>query len=330
MSNLVRHTVRVRGLQLRVWHVRATQPDAPRVLFLHGFLDHALSFLPLVRALDGKIDAWLLDHRGHGESDWIGAGGNYHFVDYYHDTVEVIEQLNLAPIHVCGHSMSGMVATGLAALRPDAVLSLTLLDGLGPRVRPPEQAGQQLQDWVGALQNPGFGAEELTRRRTRKAMPSVQAAADKLAQVNRRLGTSRALQLATTGTEPVDPDNPDDARVVWRHDPLHRTPSARPFRLDEAAALWQAVRCPVLAVYPEDKTPWHPTDFAERHKHLRHLQLGWLPQTGHNLHHDAPEALAEVLLAWTAHPAGLPAPLLPAGLDANPVPLRPRTQGNSP
>ena len=320
MSGPTRHLVRVRGLQLRMWHVRASQPDAPRILFLHGFLDHALSFLPLVRALDGRVDAWLLDHRGHGESDWVGDGGNYHFVDYYHDVTEALEQLNLAPLHVVGHSMSGMVATGLAALRPDAVLSLTLLDGLGPRPREPSSAATILQDWVGALQTPGFGGDLPTRRRSRKPMASVQAAADKLVQVNPRLGAGRALQLATTGTEPVQPDNADDARVVWRHDPLHRTPSARPFRLDEAAALWQAVCCPVLAVYPEEKTPWHPTDFAERHRHLHNLQLGWLPQTGHNLHHDAPDLLAAALLAWLAEPGALPAPLLPAGADAAPLP----------
>jgi len=308
-QSLQRYTVLVRGLSLRVWRLRSEDTDAPKVLFLHGFLDHGLSFLPMLRSLDGKVDAWLVDHRGHGESDWIGPGGQYHFYDYYHDIVEIVQQMDLNKLHVCAHSMGGMIAVGLAALQPDRVASLLLLDGMGPLARSADRAVVMLQDWVAAMQTPGFAGDPQTRKQARRPMQSVQAAADKLCAVNPRLLPARAIQFATTNTEAYSPDDPDDSRVVWRHDPLHRTPPARPFRLDEALHLWKGVHCPVLTIYPEELSPWHPDDLAEREACMPQLQRGTLPGTAHNLHHDAPEVLATVFGQWLAHPGQHPAAL---------------------
>jgi pimeloyl-ACP methyl ester carboxylesterase len=282
----------VRGLPLALHHWG--DPHAPILLMIHGFLDHGQGFQAMAEHLHDRWHVIAPDMRGHGQSGWVGAGGNYHFADYYFDVAQILAHLG-APVTLLGHSMGGMISTVTAALHPQAVRSVVLLDGMGPHEGDFAEAVPRLQRWIAALAAPGFGGEPDERRRSRRPMPSVQVAAHKLQAVNGRLTSTRALQLAETGTEPVD------GGVVWRHDPLHRTPSSRPFRVEEARPLWQAIEQPVLSIYAGE-SEWMPRDLRERHGHLRHRTVATLPGAGHNLHHEQPELLAAALQAWSDNP----------------------------
>src|SRR5262249_10524326 len=70
-------------------HYNVVEWDAPgdhTVLLVHGFLDFAYGFAPLVEAgLEGRFHLVAPDLRGHGDSDRVGAGGYYHFADYIAD-----------------------------------------------------------------------------------------------------------------------------------------------------------------------------------------------------------------------------------------------------
>src|SRR5947207_3597120 len=68
--------------------------DAPSdhtVLLLHGFLDNAWTWQRLVESGLG-LPAHVVapDWRGHGDSDWVGAGGYYHFLDYVADLASLV------------------------------------------------------------------------------------------------------------------------------------------------------------------------------------------------------------------------------------------------
>lgn len=52
---------------------------------------------------------------------------SYFLSDMAEDTIDFIEALNLAPCHIMGQSMGGMIAQIVAATRPDLVASLDLI-----------------------------------------------------------------------------------------------------------------------------------------------------------------------------------------------------------
>ena len=85
------------------------------LLLLHGYLDCAGSFGPLVRRLPAGLHVLAPDLRGHGRSDRVGAGGWYHFPDYVRDVKGLIDARARDRLFVGGHSMGGSVAVMLAA-----------------------------------------------------------------------------------------------------------------------------------------------------------------------------------------------------------------------
>src|SRR5438552_16390844 len=117
----------VRGLKLHAIERGQGRPT----LLLHGWLDHAHSFDLLAPLIAGRTVA--LDFRGHGDSQWVGAGGFYHFIEYVADLDEVCEQLSpLEPVRIVGHSMGAAGDIVYAAARPGRVEHLTLIDDVPP------------------------------------------------------------------------------------------------------------------------------------------------------------------------------------------------------
>lgn len=293
------HTVR--GLRLAVH--RWGDPSLPNVLFHHGFLDHGHSFAAIAERLCDRWHIIAPDARGHGHSDWIGSGGYYHFADFWHDFDALLHVY--APDHVVGHSMGGMITSAVLAVRPGQVRSLALLDGMGPLESPVASWPARLESWLDALRVPGFAGDVAERRIVRRPMATLEDAAARLQKANPRLPAAMALRLATTNTEDVV------GGLVWRHDPLHRTPSARPFRTDEGMRLWAKLAMPVLSVYAEH-SEWLPPDLHARHAIVPRLLAGVLPGASHNLHHEQPETIAHLLESWWNAPGQcLPDCLLP-------------------
>jgi lipase len=97
------------------------EPDAPRVVCLHGVRNHGRHFAPLAGELPG-FHVLAVDLLGHGSSPWeppwdIGA-----HCDAIRDSV------GREPASFVGHSFGGRLAFELAARAPELVRKLVLLD----------------------------------------------------------------------------------------------------------------------------------------------------------------------------------------------------------
>lgn len=103
-------------------------PDnGPPLLLVHG---HGLRWQSWQDVLPEFTKRWRVyapDLRGHGASGRVGNGAYVH-EDYVSDLVEFVNGVIGRPIYVVGHSMGGLVASGVAADPNTDVLALVLED----------------------------------------------------------------------------------------------------------------------------------------------------------------------------------------------------------
>ncbi|MEU6081376.1 alpha/beta hydrolase [Streptomyces sp. NPDC047108] len=102
----------------------------PTVVFVHGMLvDSLISYyftLAPVFAASG-MDVIMYDLRGHGRSQRLPTG--YTVEDFLGDLDALLDGLEVpGPVHLVGNSYGGTVAFGYAALRPDRVASISVIE----------------------------------------------------------------------------------------------------------------------------------------------------------------------------------------------------------
>ena len=271
------------------YHVRHWVGDpARRMVLLHGWMDVSASFQFLVDALAPDWDVYAPDWRGYGLTDWSGAD-SYWFPDYVADLDAMLERIQPeTPVNLVGHSLGGNVAGLYAGIRPERVAKFVNLEGFGMPATRPDQAPKRYARWM----------EELRVAPKLRPYASYAALAGRMQQNNSRLTRERADFLARHWGKDTA-----DGGVVLRSDPAHKLVNATLYRLDEARACWERVTAPVLWVdAAESETLKHMGLSAEEHaarraafRDLRHVTV---PDAGHMLHHDRPEAVARLIEAF--------------------------------
>jgi pimeloyl-ACP methyl ester carboxylesterase len=249
-------------------------------VLVHGFLDLAYGWHEVAPLLGAHVIA--VDLRGHGDSDWIGPGGYYHYMDYVADLDEVIARLARKRVVVVGHSMGGGVASYWAGTRPERAAALAVLEGLGP----PDQSEAPLPSrtamWIDAW--------KAVRAKPHKPIATLADAAARLRKHDPMLGEALALRLARAGTREVD------GGFLWKHDPLHATMGPYPFRVDHAAQYWRRVACPVLAIDgAESRMNLGDAERAARRAHFARCRHVMLDGAGHMMQRHQPAALGKLL-----------------------------------
>ncbi|MBI4575599.1 MAG: alpha/beta hydrolase [Planctomycetes bacterium] len=99
--------------------------EGPGVLFLHGWGASSKFWRGTQRTFRRAYRTVALDLCGFGRSDKPENG--YSICHQAALVARCIESLGLAPVHVVGHSMGGMVALKLAAIHPELVRGLVLV-----------------------------------------------------------------------------------------------------------------------------------------------------------------------------------------------------------
>ncbi|MGE3361695.1 MAG: alpha/beta fold hydrolase [Acidimicrobiia bacterium] len=271
--------------------------DHPPVLLLHGQADLAWAMHPVALELAARHRVISLDLRGHGESDQPGSYGLLQFIG---DLAAVVELLALERPVVVGHSLGGQIAAQYCGLFPEVPSALVVAEGIGPPAR------------VGT----GDAADRLARARNLvelaalpmrlRPMADEEEAATRLAAAHPGLDAERAAFLAHVGTRPAP-----DGGVIWRFDPFTRH-WLLTHDQDRAEERWANVRCPVLVVtggqawerWWKHQSPgaklegWRghdPGEVARRVACFGDVEHRELPDAGHMLPYDAPDALAALI-----------------------------------
>ena len=88
--------------------------------------------------------------------------------------------------------------------------------------------------------------------------------------------------------------------VERRADPAHKRINPQPLHPDDALDVWRQTQAAVLWVDGAQSGLWGrlsamPGEFERRSMAYEHLSIEHIEDAGHNVHHDQPEQLAQVI-----------------------------------
>lgn len=260
------------------------------VLCLHGFLDMGRSFSATVDALQATrpdLHCVAFDWRGHGETAWTPPGTYYHFADYVRDVVVLARRHARSRLIVVAHSMGAMVASLWLGARPEDAAGLVMLEGLGPPVTTPDGYVKRMRQWLDECAP--FDPTPYLR-----PMRDLDHAQARLQRAEPRIPAARARQLAEWASRARD-----DGTRVWRYDPMHKTRAPTPTPAEAGMAFWASLTCPVLWLGGAESV-WVRPEIMARVDTLPTARRALIPDAGHALHNDQPEAVAAQILGFVA------------------------------
>jgi pimeloyl-ACP methyl ester carboxylesterase len=257
------------------------EADAEPIVLLHGVLVYADTYDAIAERMSGAgRRVIVLDQRGHGQSE---HADDYSWRSCEKDLEALWDALGLGRVDVIGHSWGGAHACHLAALRPDAVKRLVLLDAGPVAASSPDE--------------PGFWAK------TAKLVPADgYASREEFIELAQRVfprAQHDALVLHSRGLVVRD------GRLHWQWMPdfavavaQDREPSP-----EEEREMCGRVRCPVLVMRAEHSELFDRTELDAVVDSFPSATGVELPESGHMIMWENPNGVADLALGYLASAA---------------------------
>lgn len=265
----------------RISGQRFGNPEGPKVLALHGWLDNSASFIPLANYL-GSVDLLAIDLIGHGHSDHRSADAHYHLPDWVQDIYELTQSQGWKEFHLLGHSLGGIISSLYAATFPEQIVSLTMIEAFGPLSREAESSPAQLRESV-------LSRLEIDSKAARHP-PSLERAATARMMAGDLSRESARLLVQRNLSE-------DQQGLKWRTDRRLRTISSLRMTEEQANAFISSISSPVLAITGSTGFEKVRVNQQRRALLLKNLRTAEC-EGGHHLHMDNPQPVAEQLLRF--------------------------------
>ncbi len=303
------------------WGNNTHNADLPLVFFLHGWMDVAASFQFIIDEIAQNYPEFLQQHRCIA-LDWRGFGrtksqnkvdsDSYRFLDYLGDLDALVFHFLAEQKHsiknqnqkfdLIGHSMGGNVALMYAGTRTNFVRRLVILEGLGVPDTQPSDTPTANAQWLDDLQKHQQGKLSLT------PYQNLSSVARRLCKSNPRLTDDKAQWLANEWAQLHR-----DGKWHILGDAAHKVSLGERTNASDTLALYGNITAQVQIVLASDDTlqKWWPdgryalSDYRKRLQHISHHQIQTIPNSGHMLHHDQPQAIAEVVVRYLTQTGGL-------------------------
>jgi pimeloyl-ACP methyl ester carboxylesterase len=248
----------------------------PPLVLVHGGRDHARSWDWTAQVLAKDYHVVAMDHRGHGDSDWV-SDGNYHANDMVYDLAQLIHQLDEGPVTIISHSMGGNVALRYAGMFPDMVKKLVAVEGVGPspKMRDEQRARpypERMAEWI-AKKRKASG-------RTPRKYESIEAAFARMIEENSYLTEDQARHLTIHGV-----NRNEDGSYSWKFDPHLNVWGVEDVADEFVQQTWGAITAPTLLMYGANSWASNPEKDG-RLVHFNTAKVIEFADAGHWLHHD--------------------------------------------
>lgn len=246
------------------WGAPKGKPD---MLLLHGGGQNAHSWDEFSLAMRKDYHVIALDQRGHGDSDW-SPRAIYTTRAHMGDIGGFVRQVGLRRFVLAGLSMGGRNALTYAALHPEQIERLVIVD-IGPETM--HRGGRAIQEF----------------RRKADILPTFDAFIERARQFNPRRSVEQLRERLRWHLRQLP-----DGRWTWKNDRRYgnRQQDALP-----AKDLWPAVRkigAPTLLVRGMESDVLAGDAARRMQQAMRQCTLVEVAGAGHTVPGDKPEAFA--------------------------------------
>jgi pimeloyl-ACP methyl ester carboxylesterase len=250
----------------------------PIVLCLHGWLDNAASFVPLMNELN-EYQIIAIDWPGHGHSSHRGQDAHYHFIDYVYDLLLLFEFNHWQSIDIVAHSMGGMIASAFAAAFPEKVKSLTLIDSIGFISAKSEETTEQLRKGM---------LSRLKLKTKRKPIHTDLESAITARRSVSDLSYQDAKLIVERGSLVVDKG------ITWRADSRLRNTSPYRLTFSQAKQFIKDITTPVQLIYGDNGIELVELGLAHFAPLFQHFTAHKL-SGGHHIHMEQAKKTAVIV-----------------------------------
>jgi len=170
-------------------YIRAGNPAAPKLIFLHGTGGHAEAFLRNLDAHAEHFDSILIDYLGHGWTERPDC--SYEMDDYCKHLADVMDAFGIARGSICGESMGGWIAAWFAIHSPERVDRL-VLNTIGGATMNPIVMKTVYDKTLAAVEDPAAN----TRSRLEWLMADPSVVTDDLVACRQRIYSQPGMKQA--------------------------------------------------------------------------------------------------------------------------------------
>ena len=263
--------------RLRLHYLDWGNRGKPPLVLVHGGRDHARSWDWTAEQLRDDWHVVAMDHRGHGDSEWV-SDGNYMAGDMVYDLAQLVHQLGVGPVTIVSHSMGGNVSLRYAGIFPEMVTKLVAIEGLGPS--PKRQAENRARPYP-ERQREWIESKRKAAGRTPRKYDSIEAAFARMIEENSYLTEAQARHLTIHGV-----NRNEDGTFSWKFDPHLNVWPVEDIGDEFIEQTWAAITAPTLMLYGADSWASNPTKDGRIGHFTNDPQVIEFEKAGHWLHHD--------------------------------------------
>jgi pimeloyl-ACP methyl ester carboxylesterase len=252
-------------------------PDGPPMILIHGGRDHCRNWDWVAEHFKDEYHIIAPDLRGHGDSQWV-IGSSYNQIDYVYDIAQLLNQKNMTPCVVIGHSLGGSISLLYTALHPQNVSKLVAIEGMGPppsmlKERLNKPLDERLHDWMKDLR--GLSARQVRR------YDSLEDAYERMQSENPHLSESQARHLTIHGS-----NQNEDGTYSWKFDNYVRAFPPTGLPMEEVWKLYGQIECPTMLVRGLESWASDPVADGRTQHFSCPLMVETFADAGHWVHHD--------------------------------------------
>jgi len=254
------------------------KPKQTHILAIHGWLDNAASFAPIIPFLS-EYNWTAVDLPGHGKSFHRPVHCHYHFIDWVTDLVDFISARYDEPVVLLGHSLGGMLSTVISGLYPELVDKVILIDAAGLMTQSPNDGAKELRAALDSR------VEQKNKRKSsrlsKQTAVRARSMAGDLSEDSAELLVSRNLKEFEEGCS-------------WRSDNRLRTRSPIRMHATQAESIIESITAPVMILLAEDGYKEIKAGIAHYQGHYQNL-ICMTVAGGHHCHMDNPQQCAQLI-----------------------------------